>query len=71
MQTPQCHDAIAPTVPRRPGTFFDLRRAADLVAQLNEDSEDGWTYLVDDTAGASGRSRIAVYDEEGEFVEYL
>ena len=49
-----------------PANYFTEEKARRLVAQLNRESDDGWTYRAElDRPGAPHRYLVVVYDEEG------
>lgn len=49
--------------------FYSIKKANEMVAILNEDA-DGFHFAVVESPNIK-RARIAVYDEDGEFVEYF
>lgn len=52
-----------------PETFYAPAEAVALAAELTAEDLDGWTYVAANPAGDLGPfSKIAVYDEDGEFV---
>lgn len=50
--------------------FFTPENAREIVAQLNSDEEDDWTYTVKVAEKIEGPypAVIELYDEDGEFV---
>ena len=53
---------------------FSKPAATELVNRLNSDSDDDWTYKVDDIENpVTGETNylVACYDEDGEFVEFM
>ena len=52
-------------------TLFTPTAARTLAAQLNADTEDGWTYTVVDDPTGRGQSYILIRDEDGAVVNKL
>ena len=50
--------------------LYSPGKAREVVRALNDGDLDGWTYQVVDDPAGEGFSRIAVYDETGEFVAW-
>jgi hypothetical protein len=53
---------------------FSKSAATELANCLNSDIDNDWTYKVDSMFNPSNGNEVfmvAVYDEDGEFVEYL
>lgn len=53
---------------------FTKSAATELVNCLNSDSDDDWTYKVDDIENpVTGETNylVAVYDEDGLFLDYM
>ncbi len=57
-------------VMRNVTTLFDVEKAEKLVEQLNG-GDDDWTYRVDRLAEPMDKAAIAVFDENGEFIDWM
>jgi len=52
-------------------TLLSADKANCLADELNADDADGWTYKAHHPADGRGYSKVAAYDETGEFVSFL
>lgn len=52
-------------------TLFTPEAARELVAQMNAEADDDWTYRVLDDPTGRGSSLVEIYDEDGEFIGRL
>ena len=49
---------------------MDLDKAIDLASVLNSDTLEDWRYIVS-PVGDSGKAKIEIIDENGEFISHL
>lgn len=53
-------------------TFYTKDQATKMVAELNSDEYDDWTYsVIEDPSGKGPWCRIEIHDENGEFVSRM
>ena len=53
-----------------PATLMQIDEAIEIASKLNSDTLEDWRYIVN-PVGDSGKAKIEVIDENGEFVSYL
>jgi len=53
-----------------PAIVMDLDEAIEIASKLNSDTLEDWRYIVN-PVGDSGKAKIEVIDENGEFISYL
>lgn len=55
----------------QPATLYAPERAANMVAELNSDEYDDWDYTIEVIEANHKYVRIAITDEDGEFVAHF
>jgi len=53
-----------------PATLMQLNEAIELASKLNSATFEDWRYIVN-PVGDSGKAKIEVLDENGEFISHL
>ena len=51
--------------------LMEAKKAEETAMAMNADEDDDWEYVVIHPSTNSGKSIIAAYDEDGEFVHYV
>jgi hypothetical protein len=54
-------------MPSNPPTMFSPENAAKVLATLQSDPEETWTYKIDDHADGAKYRTISCFDEDGVF----